>query len=93
MLSFIYRFAECYQFSKLVKIKKRTSSVGAKPIHKEEFLPTIILNRKRRALLPHPYTVGGTPAKPQEFPHMVMFNHKYIQRQDRYNSIYCCVLL
>jgi len=86
MLSF-KKFAECYQFSKLVKNKYKPSSVGGKPIQKEEFLPTIILNRKRRALIPYPYSVGGTAAKSQEFPHMVIFNHKYIQSQDRYSIL------
>jgi len=57
--------------------------VGRKPIQKEEFLPTIILNRKRRSLSPFPYSVGGTAAKLQEFPHMVIFNHTFIQSQER----------
>jgi len=66
--------------------------VRGKPTQKEEFLPTIILNRKRRALIPHPYSVGGTPAKPQEFPHMVIFNLKYIQSQYRYRIYYYLLL-
>jgi len=54
-----------------VKNKYKHSSVTGKQSKKEEFLPTIIINRKRRALKPYPYSVGGTAAKVQEFPHMV----------------------
>lgn len=86
-MSSFKNFAECYQFSRLVKNKYKPSFVGGKPTQKEDFLPTIILNRKRRALIPYPYSVGGTAAKSQEFPHMVIFNHKYIQSQDRYSVL------
>ncbi|XP_015380197.1 PREDICTED: venom protease-like isoform X1 [Diuraphis noxia] len=66
---------KCYQYSKLVKNKYRHSSVTGKQSKKEEFLPTIIINRKRRALKPYPYSVGGIPAKVQEFPHMALIGY------------------
>jgi len=70
--------------------------VRGKPIQKEEFLPEIISNRKRRSLIAHPYSVGGTAAKPQEFPHMVIYIYiyhiYYIQSQDRYSILLCTVL-
>jgi len=47
----------------------------------------MILNRKRRDPYISKSIMGGNEVEFEEFPHMVIFNYKYTQSQNRYSIL------